>query len=170
MDSKSLIHHDDKPKLLRALLLRHRHVNENAHGFPFGARRKFSSYTSLQVIPSIECCIYSTKFLFILFWENFTVHIIKSHHTPTQHTHYTHDYHRDREHIKIAYYSCHSQSVLCYNFFLLFVIWCPISASNSARDHRDLNFSPFWNTILCTMGVHSGGGVDMDIDVIVFFL
>lgn len=54
MDSKSLIHHDDKPKLLRALLLRHRHVNENAHGFPFGARRKFSSYTSLQVI-CIEC-------------------------------------------------------------------------------------------------------------------
>ncbi|XP_055317882.1 anion exchange protein 3 isoform X2 [Sitodiplosis mosellana] len=48
MDSKELIHHDDKPKLLRALLLRHRHVNENASGFPFGARRKFSSYTSLQ--------------------------------------------------------------------------------------------------------------------------
>lgn len=49
MDSKELIHHDDKPKLLRALLLRHRHVNENASAFPFGARRKFSSYTSLQV-------------------------------------------------------------------------------------------------------------------------
>lgn len=50
MESKELIHHDDKPKLLRSLLLRHRHVNENAHGFPFGTRRKFSSYTSLQVI------------------------------------------------------------------------------------------------------------------------
>lgn len=49
MDSKNLIHHDDKPRLLRALLLRHRHVNENTHGFSFGSRRKFSSYTSLQV-------------------------------------------------------------------------------------------------------------------------
>lgn len=51
MEKKNLIHLDDKPKLLRALLLRHRHVNESgSHGFPFGARRKFSSYTSLQVI------------------------------------------------------------------------------------------------------------------------
>ncbi|XP_031622600.1 anion exchange protein 3 isoform X2 [Contarinia nasturtii] len=48
MESKELIHHDDLPKLLRALLLRHRHVNENTSAFPFGSRRKFSSYTSLQ--------------------------------------------------------------------------------------------------------------------------
>lgn len=47
---EELIQDDDKPTLMRALLLRHRHVNENAHGgFPFGSRRKFSSYTSLQV-------------------------------------------------------------------------------------------------------------------------
>lgn len=47
---EELIQEEDKPTLMRALLLRHRHVNENAHGaFPFGSKRKFSSYTSLQV-------------------------------------------------------------------------------------------------------------------------
>ncbi|XP_026462200.1 anion exchange protein 2-like [Ctenocephalides felis] len=43
-----LILEDDKPIIMRALLLRHRHVNENDRGFMFGSRRKFSSYTSLQ--------------------------------------------------------------------------------------------------------------------------
>lgn len=47
---EELIQDEDRPTLMRALLLRHRHVNENAQGvFPFGSRRKFSSYTSLQV-------------------------------------------------------------------------------------------------------------------------
>lgn len=47
---EELIQEVDKPTVMRALLLRHRHVNENQHGgFPFGSRRKFSSYTSLQV-------------------------------------------------------------------------------------------------------------------------
>ncbi|XP_055612245.1 anion exchange protein 2 isoform X2 [Uranotaenia lowii] len=44
-----LIHEDDKPVIMRALLLRHRHVNEHSHGgFHFGPRRKYSSYSSLQ--------------------------------------------------------------------------------------------------------------------------
>uniref|UniRef100_A0AAG5D3F4 Anion exchange protein n=1 Tax=Anopheles atroparvus TaxID=41427 RepID=A0AAG5D3F4_ANOAO len=44
-----LIHEDDKPVIMRALLLRHRHVNESSHGgFSFGPKRKYSSYTSLQ--------------------------------------------------------------------------------------------------------------------------
>lgn len=50
---EELIEDDDKPTLMRALLLRHRHVNEHTHpGFQF-VRRKFSSYTSLQVINLI---------------------------------------------------------------------------------------------------------------------
>lgn len=47
---EELIQESDKPTVMRALLLRHRHVNEHSHGgFYFGSRRKFSSYTSLQV-------------------------------------------------------------------------------------------------------------------------
>uniref|UniRef100_A0A2M4CSK8 Anion exchange protein n=1 Tax=Anopheles darlingi TaxID=43151 RepID=A0A2M4CSK8_ANODA len=58
-----LIHEDDKPVIMRALLLRHRHVNESSHGgFSFGPKRKYSSYTSLQsvddkkprIVPSSE--------------------------------------------------------------------------------------------------------------------
>lgn len=50
MVAEELIHEDDKAVVMRALLLRHRHVNEHSHGgFPFGSRRKVSSYTSLQV-------------------------------------------------------------------------------------------------------------------------
>lgn len=50
MVTEELIHENDKPVVMRALLLRHRHVNEHSHGgFHFGSRRKFSSYTSLQV-------------------------------------------------------------------------------------------------------------------------
>ncbi|XP_055612250.1 band 3 anion transport protein isoform X5 [Uranotaenia lowii] len=46
-----LIHEDDKPVIMRALLLRHRHVNEHSHGgFHFGPRRKYSSYSSLQSV------------------------------------------------------------------------------------------------------------------------
>lgn len=48
---EELIHPDDRPAIMRALLLRHRHVNDHSHGsFHFGARgRKYSSYSSLQV-------------------------------------------------------------------------------------------------------------------------
>lgn len=45
---EDLLQDDDKSTVMRALLLRHRHVNESG-GFHF-PRRKFSSYTSLQVI------------------------------------------------------------------------------------------------------------------------
>lgn len=51
MVAEELIHEDDKVVVMRSLLLRHRHVNEHhGHGgFSFGPKRKFSSYTSLQV-------------------------------------------------------------------------------------------------------------------------
>lgn len=48
MAIEELITDDDKPTLLRSLLLKHRHVNEHYGGFSFG-KKKFSSYTSLQV-------------------------------------------------------------------------------------------------------------------------
>lgn len=48
---EDLIHPDDKAAIMRALLLRHRHVNDHHHGsFHFGSKRKYSSYSSLQVI------------------------------------------------------------------------------------------------------------------------
>jgi hypothetical protein len=43
-----LIEPEDKPTVMRSLLLRHRHVNEHDR-FRFGMKRTFSSYTSLQV-------------------------------------------------------------------------------------------------------------------------
>ncbi|KAL7010531.1 hypothetical protein ACKWTF_016934 [Chironomus riparius] len=46
---EDLIHPDDKASIMRALLLRHRHVNDHTHGsFHFGPKRKYSSYSSLQ--------------------------------------------------------------------------------------------------------------------------
>ncbi|XP_046996664.1 band 3 anion transport protein [Schistocerca americana] len=57
-----LIEAEDKPTVMRALLLRHRHVNDHDK-FRFGMKRTFSSYTSLQnlneekgkpkIVPSI---------------------------------------------------------------------------------------------------------------------
>lgn len=59
---EELIEPEDKPTIMRALLLRHRHVNEHDR-FRFGMKRTFSSYTSLQnlaedkgrpkIVPSI---------------------------------------------------------------------------------------------------------------------
>ncbi|KAM7358800.1 anion exchange protein Ae2 isoform 2-T5 [Cochliomyia hominivorax] len=46
---EDLINTDDKPSVLRSLLLRHRHVNEHQSGFPF-TKRKYNSYTSLQLL------------------------------------------------------------------------------------------------------------------------
>ncbi|KAL1379259.1 hypothetical protein pipiens_015026 [Culex pipiens pipiens] len=44
-----LIHKDDKPVIMRALLLRHRHVNGNSHGgFHFGPNQKYSSIQSVD--------------------------------------------------------------------------------------------------------------------------
>ncbi|XP_037904873.1 anion exchange protein 3 isoform X3 [Hermetia illucens] len=46
---EELITADDKPTVMRALLLRHRHVNDSHGAFAF-AKRKYSSYTSLQYL------------------------------------------------------------------------------------------------------------------------
>lgn len=46
---EELILPEDRPVVMRALLLRHRHVQENDRGFRFGAKRNYASYTSLQV-------------------------------------------------------------------------------------------------------------------------
>ncbi|XP_308789.5 anion exchange protein 3 [Anopheles gambiae] len=65
MVARELIHEDDKPVIARALLLRHRHVNENTHGGIFyGSRRRLSSFTSIlsvkndsrkpRIIPVVE--------------------------------------------------------------------------------------------------------------------
>ncbi|XP_015585826.1 band 3 anion transport protein isoform X2 [Cephus cinctus] len=47
---EELILPEDRPVVMRALLLRHRHVHENDRGFRFGGKRNYSSYTSLQSI------------------------------------------------------------------------------------------------------------------------
>ncbi|XP_011258427.1 band 3 anion exchange protein isoform X2 [Camponotus floridanus] len=47
---EELILADDRPVVMRALLLRHRHVHEHERGFRFGGKRSYSSYTSLQSI------------------------------------------------------------------------------------------------------------------------
>ncbi|XP_032573713.1 anion exchange protein 3 isoform X5 [Drosophila sechellia] len=48
---EDLIDINDKPSVMRSLLLRHRHVNEHQGVLPF-AKRKYNSYTSLQqLIP-----------------------------------------------------------------------------------------------------------------------
>ncbi|XP_012266034.2 band 3 anion transport protein isoform X2 [Athalia rosae] len=46
---EELILADDRPVVMRALLLRHRHVNEHER-FRFGGKRNYASYTSLQSI------------------------------------------------------------------------------------------------------------------------
>ncbi|PSN30594.1 Anion exchange protein 2 [Blattella germanica] len=48
-----LIEPEDKPTVMRALLLRHRHVNEHDR-FRFGMKRTFSSYTSLQFLSLMD--------------------------------------------------------------------------------------------------------------------
>ena len=60
-----LINTDDKPSVLRSLLLRHRHVNEHQSGFPF-TKRKYNSYTSLQVSFWISLLLLSTYFFFFI--------------------------------------------------------------------------------------------------------
>uniref|UniRef100_A0A182P114 Anion exchange protein n=1 Tax=Anopheles epiroticus TaxID=199890 RepID=A0A182P114_9DIPT len=50
-----LIHEDDKAVLMRAILLRHRHIKDRTHGaFSFGPNRLYSSYTSLQNVNNIN--------------------------------------------------------------------------------------------------------------------
>lgn len=63
---EDLINTDDKPAVLRSLLLRHRHVNEHQSGFPF-TKRKYNSYTSLQVCTrESECLDVCVSFTFII--------------------------------------------------------------------------------------------------------
>ncbi|XP_017794317.1 PREDICTED: band 3 anion exchange protein [Habropoda laboriosa] len=47
---EELILPDDRPVVMRALLLRHRHVHDHDRGFRFGGKRNYSSYTSLQSV------------------------------------------------------------------------------------------------------------------------
>ncbi|XP_063986657.1 band 3 anion transport protein isoform X2 [Diachasmimorpha longicaudata] len=47
---EELILPEDRPVVMRALLLRHRHVHEHERGFRFGGKKNYASYTSLQSI------------------------------------------------------------------------------------------------------------------------
>ncbi|XP_076171152.1 anion exchange protein Ae2 isoform X5 [Ptiloglossa arizonensis] len=47
---EELILPEDRPVIMRALLLRHRHVHDHDRGFRFGGKRNYSSYTSLQSV------------------------------------------------------------------------------------------------------------------------
>ncbi|XP_014613872.1 PREDICTED: anion exchange protein 2 isoform X2 [Polistes canadensis] len=47
---EELILPEDRSVIMRALLLKHRHVHEHDRGFRFGGKRNYSSYTSLQSI------------------------------------------------------------------------------------------------------------------------
>lgn len=49
MATDELITENDKATVMRALLLRHRHVAENDSRFRFNVRRNTASYASLQV-------------------------------------------------------------------------------------------------------------------------
>lgn len=61
MVTDELILPEDRPVVMRALLLRHRHVNEHDRGFRF--RRNYSSYTSLQVGEGQEECLVGSMVL-----------------------------------------------------------------------------------------------------------
>ncbi|XP_026299840.1 band 3 anion transport protein isoform X4 [Apis mellifera] len=47
---EELILPEDRPVVMRALLLRHRHVHDHDRGFRFGGKRNYASYTSLQSV------------------------------------------------------------------------------------------------------------------------
>ncbi|XP_076764623.1 anion exchange protein Ae2 isoform X3 [Xylocopa sonorina] len=47
---EELILPEDRPVVMRAMLLRHRHVHDHDRGFRFGGKRNYSSYTSLQSV------------------------------------------------------------------------------------------------------------------------
>jgi hypothetical protein len=64
-----LIEPEEKPTIMRALLLRHRHVNEHDR-FRFGMKRTFSSYTSLQVS---YCGSLLYSYLILLEWDIFLI-------------------------------------------------------------------------------------------------
>ena len=59
MVTDGLIEEDDKPVVMRSLLLRHRHVHDDRFRFSISGRKQ-SSYTSLQV------GIWEVQYFFIL--------------------------------------------------------------------------------------------------------
>lgn len=76
---EELIQESDRPVVMRALLLRHRHVNEHSHGsFPFGSRRKFSSYTSLQVSNTSTTQYFIDRNIFGFIFNKYIITIILS--------------------------------------------------------------------------------------------
>ncbi|XP_014486199.1 PREDICTED: band 3 anion transport protein isoform X3 [Dinoponera quadriceps] len=58
---EELILAEDRPVVMRALLLRHRHVHEHERGFRFGTKRSYSSYTSLQNLHDAKPKIVSSN-------------------------------------------------------------------------------------------------------------
>ncbi|XP_011636149.1 band 3 anion transport protein isoform X6 [Pogonomyrmex barbatus] len=58
---EELILAEDRPIVMRALLLRHRHVHEHERGFRFGGKRSYSSYTSLQNLHDAKPKIVSSN-------------------------------------------------------------------------------------------------------------
>ncbi|CAK9798177.1 Anion exchange protein 2 [Anthophora quadrimaculata] len=58
---EELILPDDRPVVMRALLLRHRHVHDHDRGFRFGGKRNYSSYTSLQNLNDTKPKIVSSS-------------------------------------------------------------------------------------------------------------
>ncbi|XP_015430011.1 PREDICTED: band 3 anion transport protein [Dufourea novaeangliae] len=58
---EELILPEDRAVVMRALLLRHRHVHEHDRGFRFGGKRNYSSYTSLQNLNDAKPKIVSSS-------------------------------------------------------------------------------------------------------------
>ncbi|XP_076171151.1 anion exchange protein Ae2 isoform X4 [Ptiloglossa arizonensis] len=58
---EELILPEDRPVIMRALLLRHRHVHDHDRGFRFGGKRNYSSYTSLQNLNDAKPKIVSSN-------------------------------------------------------------------------------------------------------------
>ncbi|XP_011328913.1 band 3 anion transport protein isoform X4 [Ooceraea biroi] len=52
---------EDKPIVMRTLLLKHKHVHEHERGFRFGGRKSYSSYTSLQSLHDAKPKIVSSN-------------------------------------------------------------------------------------------------------------
>ncbi|XP_043784468.1 anion exchange protein 2 isoform X3 [Apis laboriosa] len=58
---EELILPEDRPVVMRALLLRHRHVHDHDRGFRFGGKRNYASYTSLQNLNDTKPKIVSSN-------------------------------------------------------------------------------------------------------------
>ncbi|KAI4493268.1 hypothetical protein M0802_009556 [Mischocyttarus mexicanus] len=58
---EELILPEDRSVIMRALLLKHRHVHQHDRGFSFGGKRNYSSYTSLQNLNDTKPKIVSSN-------------------------------------------------------------------------------------------------------------